>query len=190
MPKRTRPYRETKLKRLKNVQEAAAYLNAALEESYEDFIIALRDVAESHRISTVASTAGVKRESVYRMLSESGNPTFYSLTGILKAVGLKLSIAFDPADHETAPHSPPLLADRHGYLGAGAGTLTSTGRGQQPEPTQAQYPQFKEDLHRALLPLQGIDPLLSKTRFWRCCFGQARDASQITFSPALALKPR
>ena len=92
MPKRTRPYRDAKLERLRDPRESASYLNAALEESEEDFLIALRDVAEANRVSEVASSAGVSRESVYRMLSEAGNPTYGSLTGILKAVGLRLAI--------------------------------------------------------------------------------------------------
>jgi len=44
-------------------------------------------------MSAVASGAGVSRESVYRMLSKHGNPTYRSLAGILKALDLRLSVS-------------------------------------------------------------------------------------------------
>lgn len=77
---------------MKDPIESASYLNAALEESQEDFLIALRDVAEANKVSAVATEAGVSRESVYRMLSEAGNRTYSSLNGVLKALGLRLAI--------------------------------------------------------------------------------------------------
>ena len=54
MPKRTRPYREAKLARLRDPIESASYLNAALEESDEDFLIALRDIAETYQVTALA----------------------------------------------------------------------------------------------------------------------------------------
>ena len=56
------------------------------------FLVALRDVAEARQMATVAETAGIARESIYRMLAEKGNPTYLSLVGILRAVGLKLAV--------------------------------------------------------------------------------------------------
>jgi probable addiction module antidote protein len=56
------------------------------------FLIALRDVAEARKLSKVAAEAGVSRESIYRMLSTKGNPTHSVVTGILRAVRLKLSV--------------------------------------------------------------------------------------------------
>ena len=88
MPKRTRPHREALLELLRDPREAAAYLNAA-EESGEMFLVALRNVAEAFQMSKVAAAAGVSRESLYRMLSDTGNPTHASLRGIAKAIGLR-----------------------------------------------------------------------------------------------------
>lgn len=96
MPKRTVSYREGLLESLRDPQEAAFYLEAALEESNEAFLQALRDVAESHQMSKVAKEAGVAREALYRMLCGSGNPTLTSLSAILSSVGLKLRV--DPVD--------------------------------------------------------------------------------------------
>ena len=95
MPKRTRDYREGLLDSLMNPIAAAHYVNAALEDSDEMFLIAMRDVAEARQMAKVASEAGISRESIYRMLSEAGNPRFSSLIGILKALGLKLAIEPD-----------------------------------------------------------------------------------------------
>jgi probable addiction module antidote protein len=54
------------------------------------FLLALRDVAEAHKISKVALAAGVNRETLYRTLSARGNPTFTTLESILAAVGVEL----------------------------------------------------------------------------------------------------
>ncbi len=95
MPKRTKDYREELLKSLLDRKEAAAYINAALEDSDKMLLIALRDVAEAHQLAKVARQARISRESIYRMLSGNGNPRLSSLRAILDAVGLKLSIKPD-----------------------------------------------------------------------------------------------
>ena len=97
MPKRTSSFRDDLLADLADPQEAAHYLNAALEDSEEMFLVALRDVAEAKQMAKVAEIAGVARESVYRMLTVRGNPTYTNLVGILRAVGLKIAIAADAA---------------------------------------------------------------------------------------------
>jgi probable addiction module antidote protein len=105
MPKRTRPYRDSLLEDLQEPLEAIAYLNAALADSDEMFLIALRDVAEAKQMARVAEAAGVARESIYRMLTQKGNPTYSSLVGILAALGLRLSItqAGSQASSSTSP---------------------------------------------------------------------------------------
>lgn len=85
-------------------QEAAHYLNAALEDSEELFLIALRDVAEAKQMARVAESAGVARESIYRMLTVKGNPTCSTLLGILRAVGLKMAI--EPGSSPKAKSRP------------------------------------------------------------------------------------
>ena len=103
MPKRTTDFREDLLGDLADPQEAASYLNAALEDSEEMFLVALRDVAEARQMAKVAESAGVARESVYRMLTATGNPTYSSLIGILRAVGLKIAIQPDGSAPTPAP---------------------------------------------------------------------------------------
>ena len=59
---KTVDYRERLLARLKDPEEAAAYINAAFEEKDmpEVLLLALRDVAEANGISKVARKAGIK----------------------------------------------------------------------------------------------------------------------------------
>jgi probable addiction module antidote protein len=87
---RSRSYQAGLHERLKDPEHVAAYLNAAGKESRDVFLLALRDVAEAHKISKVALAAGVNRETLYRTLSAHGNPTFTTLESILAAVGVEL----------------------------------------------------------------------------------------------------
>lgn len=103
MPKRTRDYRDSLLADLQDTNEAAAYITAAMEDSQEMFLIALRDVAAASQLSKVAEQAGVSREAAYRMLSRTGNPTLNSLLGVLKSVGIVM--CFKPAQPITTSTS-------------------------------------------------------------------------------------
>jgi probable addiction module antidote protein len=85
---------------------AVEYLKAALEslDSPDDRaagLLALRTVAEAYGgLAQVAADAGISREALYRALSPKGNPTIKTLIAVLKAVGLRLSIA--PANQAAA----------------------------------------------------------------------------------------
>ncbi len=101
MPKRTRLHHDALLEDLQDPRASAHYLNAALEDSDEMLLIALRNVAEASTMSKVAKEAGISRESIYRMLCESGNPTYESFTAILRALGLR--IVFEPDTVSASP---------------------------------------------------------------------------------------
>jgi probable addiction module antidote protein len=91
----TKSYKDSLLKRLKKNDEAAAYLDAALEDGSPDvFLLALRDVVEARvgGVGPLAEKVGLNRESLYKTLSGKGNPALSSLDSILSAVGLRLSI--------------------------------------------------------------------------------------------------
>ena len=97
MPKltvKTESYRESLLESLRNPEEAAQYLNACLEdEDPHVFLLALRDVADAHGgIRALSHTAKLNRESLYRMLSQSGNPSLDSLAAVLNACGMRLAV--------------------------------------------------------------------------------------------------
>ncbi len=93
MSKASVNYEEGLLQDLKDPEEAAAYLSAALEEdSQEAFLLALRDVAAAHGLAQLARETSLNRENLYRMLSQKGNPQLLSLTLLLDALGLRLSV--------------------------------------------------------------------------------------------------
>jgi probable addiction module antidote protein len=76
-------------------QFAAEYLKAAIEDAEEPkvLLLALRRLAEARGgLAKVAKAAGIERESLYRALSARGNPRLSTLVGVMKAVGLKLTV--------------------------------------------------------------------------------------------------
>jgi probable addiction module antidote protein len=79
---------------LKEPAEAAAYLEAVLEDGDQGAImIALRQVAQAQGgLAKVARKARLTREATYKMLSKSGNPELRSLSAILRATGLRIAV--------------------------------------------------------------------------------------------------
>ena len=78
---------------LRTQEEMAAYLEACLEEANGDaaFIAkALGDIARAKGMSQVAKEAGLSRESLYRALSEGGNPSFATVLKVARALGVRL----------------------------------------------------------------------------------------------------
>lgn len=104
MPK-SRSYKEDLLKALQDNEEVVAYLDAALETGdYKAFMIALRNVVEAKEgIGALSQQTGLNRESLYRTLSEKGNPVLSSLTTVLQALGYRLTVTRT----EVAASSPP-----------------------------------------------------------------------------------
>lgn len=94
MAKKTTAYQEDLIEALKDPREAAAYLNAAMEEGDRAlFLLALRNVAEAHGgMAAVSEKAKLNRESMYRMLSKKGNPEIKSILTLLHSMGLKMSM--------------------------------------------------------------------------------------------------
>jgi probable addiction module antidote protein len=80
---------------LKDTELAAEYLTAAIEDgSVDEFLIALRNVADAHGgLGVLSEIADLNRQSLYKMLSEDGNPTIGSLLAILNSLGITLSFS-------------------------------------------------------------------------------------------------
>jgi probable addiction module antidote protein len=86
-------YDETLLKVLKNPVEAAAFIEAVIEmEDPAALVVALRKVAQAHGMAEVARHASVGDKTLFRALSENGNPTLDTVHKVLHAVGLRLSV--------------------------------------------------------------------------------------------------
>lgn len=73
---------------------AASYLNKALNSGDRGiFLLALRDVIDARgTIKGFAEKADIPRPSIYRMLSEEGNPTMETITVIFEAIGFKMQV--------------------------------------------------------------------------------------------------
>ncbi len=73
--------------------EAAAYLDAVMAlEDPAALLVALRQVAKAHGMAEVARRAEVGDKTLFKALSDSGNPTLATVTKVLQAVGLRLSV--------------------------------------------------------------------------------------------------
>ena len=88
------PYEGWLIAQLKDPAEAAAYLEAVLEDGDQAAImLALRQVAQAQGgLARIARIANLTREATYKMLSKSGNPELRSLSAVLKATGLRISV--------------------------------------------------------------------------------------------------
>ena len=78
---------------LRTPEEMAAYLDAWLAEAPDDpkgIARALGDIARAKGMTKVARDAGLSRESLYKALSENGNPSFATILKVARALGLRL----------------------------------------------------------------------------------------------------
>ena len=83
-------------------KKQAAYITAALETGNADFVRdALGLVAKARGMSQVAKIADLNRESLYKALSQTGNPEFTTVMRVVRAVGLTL--AARPAQAKRTP---------------------------------------------------------------------------------------
>jgi probable addiction module antidote protein len=83
---------------LKDPAEAAAYLDAVLEmEDPGALLVALRHVAQAHGMAQVSRSAQLGEKTLFRALSDKGNPTIDTLNKVLHAMGLRLSV--EPLAH-------------------------------------------------------------------------------------------
>ena len=98
----TKNYDNFLLEQLQNPEIAAEYLSAAIEDgAANEFLLALRNVAEAHGgVGTLANITDLNRQSMYKMLSEDGNPTLISLIAVLRAIGI--NIKFTSSEKEAA----------------------------------------------------------------------------------------
>ena len=97
---RLKNYKTDLLKRLADPEYAAEYLAQVLAaKDNEAFLIALKDVVEARGgVGTLADQVGIKRPSLYKILSKAGNPTLETMQEILKPLGLRVSVALDEAE--------------------------------------------------------------------------------------------
>ena len=92
---------ETKFRRfdaadyLDDLDDVAAYLEIALDESADDPTAVPRALgvsARSQNMSELARRVGMSRDGLYKALSAEGNPTWSTVLKVTNALGLRLSV--------------------------------------------------------------------------------------------------
>ena len=79
---------------LETKEDIAAYLDAVLDDGDPDLLkAALGDIARAKGMTEIAQAAGLGRANLYKALSPDGNPEFATVVKVLKALGLRLSVA-------------------------------------------------------------------------------------------------
>lgn len=79
---------------LRSEAEVAAYIEAMLEDGDARAVpVALRTIVDAvGGMTALAEKTGLSRETLYRTLSERGNPRLDTLAVILAAFGLRLTV--------------------------------------------------------------------------------------------------
>ncbi|WP_158807430.1 addiction module antidote protein [Beijerinckia sp. L45] len=87
---------------LKSDEAMSAYLNAAFEEDDPKLLMTvLGDIARAKGMSILSKETGLSRESLYRALSNEGNPTFSTILKVTRALGLRLTT--EPVAKQSEP---------------------------------------------------------------------------------------
>ena len=79
---------------LQTPEDIAAYLEAAFEDGDPALIThALGVIARAEGMTEIARRTGLTRASLYKSLSGDGRPEFETVLKVLRALGLKLTVA-------------------------------------------------------------------------------------------------
>jgi probable addiction module antidote protein len=74
-------------------EDVIGILEAALEENDMEFLFGvIGDIARSKGMAQIAKDLNLARESLYRSLSQDGNPSFSTIVKVLDNLGFQLSI--------------------------------------------------------------------------------------------------
>ncbi|MGB3264680.1 MAG: transcriptional regulator [Microcoleus sp.] len=96
MPK-THSYHDYLIKSLQQIEEAAAYIQAILEEKETEselLLTVLKDVVKAqNKISIMTEDEQHNWEKLQELLKASGGEEIYRFIGLLKTLGLKTDIA-------------------------------------------------------------------------------------------------
>ena len=78
---------------LDSEEAIAGYLSEAMIIGDQALIVhALNTVARARGMTQIAKDAGMGRQALYKSLGENGNPTLTTLLGVIKSLGLNLSV--------------------------------------------------------------------------------------------------
>ena len=78
---------------LETTDDMLAYLNEAARTGDPQLLqAALGDIAKAKGMTDIARTTGVGRESLYKSLSTTGNPSFQTIAKVIEALGGQITI--------------------------------------------------------------------------------------------------
>ena len=78
---------------LDSEEAMAEYLSQVLEDGDSDELIrALGHIAKAKGMAAVAKKSGLGRESLYKALSTGSQPRFDTISKVINALGLKISV--------------------------------------------------------------------------------------------------
>ncbi len=100
MSKQGRHYRNYLKKELRSKREALNYLKACSEDvDPRVFLLAIKDVIDAREITMagLARQSGLGRESLHRMLSMKGNPSWLNINKVLAALGFNFTVELKKA---------------------------------------------------------------------------------------------
>ncbi|MGI0480712.1 addiction module antidote protein [Geminocystis sp. CENA526] len=97
------PFELSQLQCLQDRETAAIYLEECLADGdIELFQAALQDVAKAQGgVTAIAQTAELNSTSLYRSLSKTGKPQFKTISKVLSALGMRMSVTLK--SEENAP---------------------------------------------------------------------------------------
>jgi probable addiction module antidote protein len=79
---------------LNTPEDIASYLEAVFEDGDPELIAhALGIIARSKGMTEIARSTGLGRQNLYKALSPDGRPEFATVLKVVKALGLKLTVA-------------------------------------------------------------------------------------------------
>ncbi len=79
--------------RLKDPELACHFIAEAIEENDPDYLkVALGEIVKAYGVAYISEQSGIGRQTIYKMLSEKGNPTHKNLVAILDTLGLELTV--------------------------------------------------------------------------------------------------
>jgi probable addiction module antidote protein len=88
---KTQPYDPAR--HLTSPEAQAELLSDAMQTGDAGYIAnALGVIARARGMTEVARGAGITREALYRALSEDGDPRLTTLLGVMRSLGLRLSV--------------------------------------------------------------------------------------------------
>ncbi|WP_282611272.1 addiction module antidote protein [Pelagibius sp. Alg239-R121] len=79
---------------LETDEDIALFLSEALKTGDSAYINrTIGTIARARGMTDIARQSGIKREALYKALSENGNPQFTTVHAVIKALGFNLTVS-------------------------------------------------------------------------------------------------